>query len=302
MAERLPHITPKFESFSLSYPVNLLERDGDPRKAAYTVRTLMGIREYWHEINGRSPSIARLFQAEGLMEHKVVPAEDVSKAVNGGNSVKPRGDHYETRIHMAPEHLVTVIMGVEALTDIAQEQGFLDDNDRRTLLLAAALHDVNKDIEFTLTRMTINDETAGYGQAGYDLAGRISTQKLRFARVPEEVIDLHQVVGHTSCPDMEQQLTQANGTIEPSLLRQLIMHYVDDIVINPNIINPSITTDEEKNRLNALDRRCIQNENNQTYKKYNQAWLTDQRNKTGETAFTMQRRVGHLEENLIAKA
>ena len=75
----------------------------------------------------------------------------------------------------------------------------------------------------------------------------------------------------------------------------------DDIVTNPNIIDPSITTDEKGNALNALDRRCIQNENNPVYKNFNQAWKTDPRNKTGETAFEMQRRVGHLVEGKLAE-
>ena len=269
------------ESFDLSNEVNLLKKDGDPRKKSYVLRLALESREYWHKFVGDggksySPSIFRLFENEGLLDKK----ED------------------RTRKYMAPEHIITVMMGCEALYDQFSEKITFLKNDKQSLILAAALHDVNKDIEFRAVKLTQKDEALGYGQAGYDLASDVSEQKLKFAGVPKEIIDLHNVVGHASCPKMEDILKN-NFAVE-EIIKTLILHYVDDIVSNPNIIDPAISLDENGNRLNALDRRCIQNEKNSNYLDYNLAWKKDKRNLTGETAFAMQRRVGHLVEKKIA--
>jgi hypothetical protein len=202
-----------------------------------------------------------------------------------------------TRKHMAPEHMITVMTGCKALGELLG----LEEQDIRDLVLIGAVHDVNKDIEFKLVRAGINDPAAGYGQKGYDLAGDISEQKLRFAGVPEEIVEAHDKTGHASCPEVEKLLQDTvDKVLSPADVKALVLHYVDDIVTNPNIIDPALTEDDSGNRLNALDRRCIQNEHNATYKNFNIAWQTDPRNVTGETAFVMQRRVGHLVEARLA--
>ena len=259
--------------------VNLLEKDNDPRKKAYVLKLALESREYWHTLASKkdevyTPMIFRLHKAEGLMEKK------------------PGGE----RKHMTPEHILTVMAGCVALARRLK----LDEKDSRDLLLGATVHDVNKDIEYQLVRNSVDDPKTGYGQRGYDMAGVISKQKLGFAGVPRHIIELSAVPGHAACPDIEKMLKEKSESLSPHDIEKLVLHYIDDIVTNLNIIDPSITTDEKGNALNALDQRCIQNENNPVYKNFNQAWKTDPRNKTGETAFEMQRRVGHLVEGKLA--
>lgn len=284
---------------------NLMERIVDLRKTAYVLYLVLNSREYWHKIVAKGklyePSVFRLVKAEGMFEKEMIPEEKVAGELAKGRSLRyvDKKCCYEARKHMAPEHIVTVMVATEALAREFEEKGLLNDKDVRDLRLAAAVHDVNKDIEFRVTRLTISDEKAGFGQAGYDLAGDVSEQKLRFAGVPERIIRIHMMVGHASCPETEEILKKEGITNEDLMI--LILHYVDDIVTSPNVIDPEITYDQEGKSLNALDRRCIQNEKNPTYINYNQAWVRDSRNKTGETAFAMQRRVGHLVEARLAK-
>lgn len=271
------------KKYDLEQPVVLVEKNGDPRKRAYVLKLVTNTREYWHKIvkdgNMYSPSIFRLIKDEGLLEKKDDGA----------------------RKHMAPEHIITVMAGSEALGDLISEKKEFLNKDKNDLLLAAAVHDVNKDIEHRAVGLFLDDENKGFGQAGYDLAGDISRQKLKFAGLPENVIRIHDKTGHASCPEIEDILNGKTNFTEKDILKIFILHYIDDIVTNPNIIDPEITSDEHGNRLNALDRRCIQNEKNPTYEKYNLAWKRDERNKTGESAFEMQRRVGHLVERRLAE-
>jgi len=311
-------VLPRFERSQIDHPIDLLNRNGDPRKTSYVVGLFAKTRETWHKfsnLEGRSysPTAARLLKAEGLLEPqldtesnpKELNSEEALKELSLGKSPRVRENHYEVRQHMAPEHIVTVMAGVEALGQMVYENMpyvkypymlDLEKHHVERLLLAAALHDLNKDIEFKATRLTLKDEDAGFGQAGYDLASDVSEQKLRIAGVPEKVIILHKAVGHTSCPEIEEGLRH----FSTGLVDELIIHYIDDIVTDPNIIDPSITVAKNGERLNALDRRCIQNESKAVYAKYNEAWKKDPRNKTGETAFAQQRRVGHLVENYLA--
>lgn len=273
----------QFTAFNLSRPIDLLKKDRDPRKTQYFLGLIINTREYWHKLirkNGTmySPSIFRLLKAEGLLDKKDDGA----------------------RIHGAPEHIVTVMSGCTALAQLIKEKIGLSEKDINDLLLAAAVHDVNKDIEIDAIKMTIEDNMAGFGQKGYDLASKVSEQKLKFAGVPENIIKIHNMVGHTSCPEIEKMIEKKSDLLDEEEIKKLIIHYLDDIVVE-NTINPEITQNENGQKLNALDRRCIQNENNPTYTKYNFAWINDQRNKTGETAFQMQRRVGHLVEEKLAE-
>jgi hypothetical protein len=308
MSENISH-TITFQAEKLEKPINLMDRNGDPRKSAYVSGLLHHTREYWHTLSSQkgrmyTPNIVRMWQAEGLMEKERIPQEQVEQERTKGKSVIFRREGFEARKHMAPEHMVTVMAGVEALADLAMSKHIYSVDYKRDSVLAAGLHDLNKDIEFRATRMTLTEEQHGYGQAGYDLAGNVSQQKLKIAGVPDRVIEWHQVVGHTSCPDIEKLVDTYKDirNLPKDVLSKFMLHYVDDIVTNPNVIDPTITEDEYGNRLNALDRRCFQNENNPIYKNYNLAWQKDPRNQTGETAFGRQRRVGHLVEDVLAKS
>ena len=269
--------------------LNLLTDKPDSRKKSYILYLATTYRESWHHFfshQGRSysPSVFRLQKAEGLL----VKISDETHPNN------------RRRLHKAPEHTLTVMAATLALARLISTKTTLEDSDIHDVVLAASVHDANKDIESQATRMVINDAQQGFGQKGYDLAGTISIQKLRFAGAPENIIALHGMVGHASCPKTEEILDGKTALDQAALLQTLILHYVDDVTTNPNIIDPKITFDDQGGRLNALDRRCIQNERNQAYEKYNLAWKSDSRNKTGETAFQMQRRVGHKVEEYLA--
>lgn len=301
-AIELPRVMPEFASDRLSEPVNLLVKDGDPRKTAYVRSIFLQARQFWLDgfEDGHVPMIYEMFDSEGLLVHEIVPEEAIHGEIAKGRSIKLRGGHYEARKHMVPEHMLTVMTGVSELAELLIDEGMLSENDKRDVIAAAALHDLNKSREFALVTETIENPEKGFGQAGYDQAGEELRQKLTEAKVPTEIIEIAQSVGHTSCPDLEEQLVKSQSKMPSVLLKKLMLHYVDDIVTNPNIIDPELTFDDYGNAFNALDRRCLQNENNPKYQKYNHAWISDPRNKTGETAFMMQRRVGHLVESALA--
>jgi hypothetical protein len=127
--------------FDITKPVDLLNRDGDPRKTKYFSRLILNTRGYWHKFAGKnedmySPSIFRLLKAEGLLDKK----ED------------------GTRIHGAPEHIAAVMAGCTALSQLLEEKTGLTENDINDLQLAAAVHDANKDIEMNAVKMTIEDK------------------------------------------------------------------------------------------------------------------------------------------------
>lgn len=154
-----------------------------------------------------------------------------------------------------------------------------------------------------ISQLSLDMSKGVRGQAAYDLAGDINELRLKENGVSDKVIKLQKMVGHTSCPETERIVDLFNILGEGDrkrALQILVLHYLDDIVTNPNIIDTSITKSIHDEKLNALDRRCIQNENNEKYNEYNQVWKDDLRNNTSETAFGMQRRVGHKIEKLLA--
>jgi hypothetical protein len=297
----LPRVMPEFSTESLSEPVNLLEKNNDPRKTAYVTELFLSARQSWQD-STRVPMVFELYATVDLLDHEVISPDRVEDAIQKGRTVKPRRGNYEARTHMASEHMLTVMAGTRALSDMAKEQGLLDEGDAQDIIAAAALHDLFKSREVQLVRAAIDDPNAGFGQAGYDQAGEEHRERLEQIGVKKDIIALSQEAGHTACPPLEHELSMTQGDLSVELLKRLILHYVDDIVTNPNIIDPTITTDENGTKLNALDRRCLQNEKNQNYVRFNQAWTQDPRNNTGETAFVMQRRVGHLVEAAIANS
>lgn len=293
----LSRVIPHFPVEALDHEVNLQGKNGDPRKAKYTVHLFWQARQFWNPTReGRSPRlVVDLLADQNLFAHQVIEQAEVANEITKGKTVKPRNRRYEARQHMVTEHTMTVMAGVVALGQIAQEAELLGSQDILDLLVAAELHDFNKPREAQLVSESLNDPNKGYGQEGYDQAGKESKALLEKLRVPEKIIELTQSVGHTSCPEIDKKLVFS--PITPELLKKLILHYVDDIVINPNIIDPTV----DKDGSNALDRRCSQNENNPRYANYNNAWINDPRRLiNNETAFEMQRRVGHKVEEFLS--
>jgi len=300
-----------------SSPIDTQHRDHDPRKTAFTVDLF---RPNHHQ------DALRIYQDFGLMAK-------VSNSETGG----------QKRKHMAPEHMVTVIAGTQALGQILSESSILSDKSKIfETEQAAAIHDAGKELEFLLVntalkdnptstdyqniltspnikisdRQTFDSKIAEYlpkivssvpkgirAQAAYDLAGDVNELRLQEKGVSLDILKIQKMVGHSSCPEIEKlvdSFDQLSDAKKQQSLQIFILHYLDDLVTNPNIIDPQITTDTDGNRLNALDRRCMQNENNPKYQEYNLAWQNDPRNPTGETAFAMQRRVGHKVETFLA--
>ncbi len=298
-----------------SSPVDTQHRDHDPRKTAFTIDLL-----HHHQ------DALRIYQDFGLMVK-------VSNQETGG----------QKRKHMAPEHMVTVIAGTQALGQLLSESGILSDKSKIfETEQAAAIHDAGKELEFLLVNTALKDSPTSTDyqniltspnikisdqqaldskltehfpkmissvskgvrtQASYDLAGDINELRLQEKSVSSNILKIQKMVGHSSCPEIENLIDsfdKLSNTQKQQALQIFILHYLDDLVTNPNIIDPQITTDSEGNRLNALDRRCLQNENNPKYQEYNLSWATDSLNTTGETAFSMQRRVGHKVEIFLA--
>ena len=298
--------------------VDLQRKDGDPRKTAYIVSILR-----------QSPNIIKEWQKIGLMKPILVANEKVEKDMVDGHSVKLRGTkedlHYERRKHMAPEHMVTVTLGVIALGDLLVGKGIIENGDQGILAEAALSHDLNKQNEYWYAKLaqecsslnemkekvegqglSISDdqlnkiwskETKGErGLAAYDVAGDGVEDILRKAGVSESAIIIQNMVAHHSCPDIEILLEQDSFSRLDIL--KLVMHYLDDIVVNPNQIDPTITT-SDRMRKNVLSRRMDQNRNNPGYFDYNEAWRKySDRN---ETAFDMQERVGKMVEQKLAE-
>lgn len=276
---------------------------------------------------------------------KKVPITDEATAKGEaawGHSVRRTKDvGWERRKHFAPEHMVAVIAGTQALGQLLQERGHLSSDQVVETERAAAIHDAGKELEFVLVNAALKDrvDTKEYdavlgspnikvtdkkllsamvnaaakqmqaetpkgirAQVAYDLAGDINELRLQERGVNSDLLAIQRMVGHASCPKTEEivdSIERLEGVERQRALQILVMHYIDDVVTNPNIIDPAITVANGE-RLNALDRRCIQNANNPKYTEYNEAWQRDSRNKTGETAFVMQRRVGHKVEKVLA--
>lgn len=318
----------------INHPVDIQHKDGDPRKTAFAIHTMM--------VHKRAFAIYKKF---GLLEKQPVQDENLEKDAAWGHSLRHSSKNWERRKHFATEHMVTVIAGVHALGQLFEEKGLLTPADTFDVGEAAAIHDAGKELEFVLVKEVLDkpmsqksldslleklnvdkaylnqigsDKLELYlrllqegipagirGLAAYDLAGDLNELRLeKEGAFSNKIIGIQRMVGHSSSPDIEALLEKFDelSNEEKSLaLQTLIMHYVDDVTTNPNVIDPKISIDEKGNRLNALDRRCIQNEDNPKYKDYNLAWQHDPRNKTGETAFAMQRRVGHRVEQFLAE-
>ncbi len=296
-------------------PIDTQHKDNDSRKTAFAVDLML-----------RHKNAVSIYQDFGLMV-KIPTSETVIKK----------------RKHFAPEHMVTVIAGTQALGQLLLENDDLSDKSEiYEIEKAAAIHDAGKELEFSLVNaalkepilldeyknilnnpnIKIADKETFYikiaefsskmdskipkgtrVQAAYDLAGDINDLRLKEKSVSLNLLKMQKMVGHTSCPEIEELIDSFNkldSFKKQQTIQFFVIHYLDDIVTNPNIIDPTISENINGEKLNALDRRCLQNENNPKYQEYNLAWKHDSRNKTGETAFDMQRRVGHKVETFLA--
>jgi hypothetical protein len=330
-----PKLVPTKKLDSDLEEVNIYTKDGDPRKTAFSVGLLK-----------RHEKAVRIWQDVGLMAKSSISDIDIArKDALWGHSIRKTNDGYERRKHFAPEHMVTVIAGSQALGQLLEEKGLLTKEDVFDVEDAAALHDAGKELEFLLVNNTfkenptlesykeiinvpnvhitdneelkkiiaqfapqlIRQEKGVRGLAAYDLAGEINKLRLKAKGVSEKTLDVQQMAGHTSCPEIESLIDTFGSQSEEEKTKTIemsVLHYIDDVTTNPNIINPEITTDEKGNKLNALDRRCQQNEDNVKYAEFNLAWKNDPRNTTRgttkETAFQMQRRIGHKVETFLS--
>lgn len=308
--------------------VDLQNKDGDSRKTAYVVSILHqfpNIIKAWKGIG--------LLKRVDIHDKKIA-----EKEADSGNSVKLRGkDHWVKRKHMAPEHMVTVTTGAVALVDLLVEKGVLEDGSQKVIAEAGFSHDLGKEKEYWYAKLaqecdsseqmksrikelglTISDEQLSTiwdkeskgerGLVAYDVAGDGIGDILRSAGVSLEAITIQNMVAHHSCPRIEQYLENYDDWIgdnggehvvsKRERILSFVMHYLDDIVINPNKIDPEITKVGDT-RKNVLSRRMDQNRKNPGYADYNDAWK--KHSDRGETAFDMQERVGQMVESKLAE-
>lgn len=309
-------------SSDIEGPIDLLEKDGDPRKTAY----FSGLALH------HSKAVS-LWQEVGLMSKMALGDRDAEKDSRWGHSVRRvANDEYERRIHFAPEHMLTVMAAAQSLGELLLEKGHLDSENVYSVVEAAAVHDAGKEREYLSVTLALTasgeremkirleekdieiseaelgamwriNDPGVRAQKAYDLAGGWSEKKLREKGFSGESIALQKMVAHVSCPEIEVLLVSFDKLPQREKIKaiqKLVMHYIDDIVTNPNIIDAEITgvgTD----RQNTLNRRCEQNRQDIRYREYDHAWKKDPRNKTGETAFDMQERVGRMVEEKLAK-
>lgn len=144
------------------------------------------------------------------------------------------------------------------------------------------------------------DSRGERGLAAYDVTEKENIKLLQKFGFSREVIEIQEMVAHHSCPEIERVIDRLKYMREGGELAilMLVMHYVDDIVINPNRIDPGIIV-ENGVRKNTLNRRIDQNRENLGYKEYNEAWRDH--NDKSETAFDMQERVGEMVEAKLAE-
>lgn len=120
------------------------------------------------------------------------------------------------------------IVEAEACDILAEELGILELT-RRNVNLAASLHDVNKRREIELMRKV---GSSGYAQGQAD-QGRF----LKERGYSDEVIELAESVGGGVLLDFLVDPKASELKVREDIpIQKLIVHYVDDIVLNNNIV------------------------------------------------------------------
>lgn len=132
------------------------------------------------------------------------------------------------------------LVEAEAADVLAEKLG-LSEETRNTLRVAALLHDVHKRKEIEKARKE--------GPSGFDESAKEQSLWLKSLNYSREVIDLTESVGHTSFKEFIENFDSIP-------IAKKIMHYVDDIVLNSDIVPLNI-------RVNAL-------EENPRYKELNE--------------------------------
>lgn len=168
----------------------------------------------------------------------------------------------------------------------AQILGF-DESLTSDLMTAAALHDYFKKGEKEVL------EQKGLSWDAYSEAQEIAKTKLAEAGFNERIINLVGSVGHETSPEAEAIASQ--DSFSENNLAYLVMHYVDDYTINSDWVNSARGVGSQ--RENDLDARMDKNEANPRYARFNEE---GREHFDGETAYSVQRRVGHLVEDRLA--
>lgn len=161
------------------------------------------------------------------------------------------------------EHMV---VEAEAADVLAEALG-LSETERNKLYRAALSHDVYKRKERELAQEK--------GPSGYDEAAKLQSEWLRNHGYSEDVVELTESVGHTSLVHF-QNLDQVD-TIKK------IMHYVDDITLNNDIV--------------LLDQRMDTLETNPRYEELNLQGIAI----FGRPYFTVQREISKKIEREFAQ-
>lgn len=313
--------------------VDLQKKDGDPRKTAYFVDNLMNyhrVVQIWKDFGAlekvtftddkkaqsdAEKGISVKLRKETWEERKHMAPEHCLTVEAGcrvlGQVLEEKGliDGFDLKmlssvalIHDAGKFLEFNLVSMALIDNPDKEKmlDFIKSQYGLYYLDSEAQKDMNNAVE----------EIVNCGQSGmrgliaYDLASRINGRRLITARVNEGLVEIQAQVGHSSCPEMEILLNEFEGKVghtKQLAVVKLVIHYVDDIVTNPNIIDPRIDVLPDGSRQNALDRRCEQNEKNAKYKDYNLAWPEYSKRGNGETAFQMQKRVGKMVEAKLAE-
>jgi len=305
-----------------STSINLHLKDGNPVKTDYVVGFLLKHSEaveLWKKVG--------LMRKTSLSEEKALQDSKNGHSVRN-NAIEGENPEYIRRLHNATEHMVTVAVGANSIARRLEKVGILSSKDVEMVAKAALVHDALKETEYWLARWAQTDmgeegmrkevesndwidasedvlkeiwseEDPGIrGQIAYDYAGSMQKNVLRNAGFDEHVIDIQAMVAHASCLEIEMTLEgfdNFGGEAREKVISMLILHYMDDIVTNPNIIEDGVSEEGQ----NALEKRMNQNINNPAYGKYNEAWKKFA--KVDETAFDMQLRVGQMVENKLAE-
>lgn len=156
------------------------------------------------------------------------------------------------------------------------------------MMQAAAVHDYFKRVEKEI--MT----AGGFSYDSYAAAQKIVAVDLPTNGYSERVTRLAGAVGHETSLEAQRILGLADPNEDD--IAYLVMHYIDDYTINSDWAGEAEDTDG--NKINDLDRRLDSVEANPRYQTLNQEGTI---HFNGETPYTVQRRVGHAVEQILAE-
>lgn len=154
--------------------------------------------------------------------------------------------------------------------DVLAESLGLNKKDRAGVVKAASIHDVYKRKE--------KEDLTKYGPQGYDISQEEEANFLRSRNFSEEVISLAQSVGHGSLLAMVKDPLADKLELKDDIkITTLVIHYVDDITLNNDLV--------------PLNRRIDYLNNNPNYRSINELGKTIF---NGRMFFEVQREVSRL--------